>query len=540
MATEITETERKYDAAPGAALPDLADLPGVAAESDPEEQTLKAEYYDTDDLRLIRSGITLRRRTGGSDAGWHLKLPLGGDSRSEIRLPLGRARQVPAELAALVRAFTRGRPLRPVAQISTVRQRRVLLDDTGGSLAEVAADDVSAQAMGDAAALSRWHEVEVELIRGGPALLKAADKRLRRSGLRPAGRQAKLERALSDRLSHAGQPSAGQPSAGQPSAGQPSAGQASAGQASVGQPSANGHSGPTPRTPASEVILAYGRAQVATLMLFDPLVRRNEPDAVHQMRVATRRLRSMLSSFGQVLRREESARLGGELKWLGDVLGAARDAEVLDAHLRESLEQMPPELVMGPAQARVRVHFAPVEADARTAVLEALDSERYLALLDGLDQLLADPPLTPQAAQPAAEVLPPAVRRTRRRLRRRMRRAQATPAGPDRDTALHEARKAAKHARYSAEAVSPAFGKPARRFAKRVKQVQSALGDHHDSVVARAAIRELGVQAHLAGENAFTFGVLYESDACRARDLEAQARHAWKGASRRKYRAWLH
>src|SRR5260370_73973 len=221
MATQITETERKYDAPPGAALPDLADLPGVAAESDPEEQTLKADYYDTDDLRLIRSGITLRRRTGGSDAGWHLKLPLGGDSRSEIRLPLGRAtRQVPAELAVLVRAFTRSRPLRPVAQISTVRQRRVLLDDTGDSLAEVAADDVSARAMGDAAALSRWHEVEVELIRGGPALLKAADKRLRRSGLRPAGRQAKLERALADRPSHVAQPSAGQPPAPAP-AGRP-------------------------------------------------------------------------------------------------------------------------------------------------------------------------------------------------------------------------------------------------------------------------------------------------------------------------------
>src|SRR5258708_32172848 len=86
MATEITETERKYDAPQGAPLPDLADLPGVAAESDPEAQTLKAQYYDSDDLRLIRHGITLRRRTGASDAGGHLKLPLGGDSPSEVRL----------------------------------------------------------------------------------------------------------------------------------------------------------------------------------------------------------------------------------------------------------------------------------------------------------------------------------------------------------------------------------------------------------------------------------------------------------------------
>jgi CHAD domain-containing protein len=531
MATEITETERKYDAPQGATLPDLADLPEVAAESDPEQQTLEAEYYDTDDLRLIRNGITLRRRTGGSDAGWHLKLPLGGDSRTEIRLPLGGgARQVPAELAALVRAFTRGQPLRPVAQISTVRQRRILLDDAGDSLAEVVADDVSAQAIGDAGS-SRWHEVEVELTRGGPRLLEAADKRLRGSGLRPAGRQAKLERALADRLSSAGQPSAGRPSAGLPS---------SAGQPSAGRPwPADGRPGPTPRTPAADVILAYARAQVAALMSFDPLVRRDVPDAVHQMRIATRRLRSMLSSFGQVLRRDDCGRLGGELKWLGDVLGAARDAEVLDAHLREGLEQMPPELVMGLAAARVRAHFAPIEADARSAVLEALDSDRYLALLDGLDRLLADPPLTPEAGRPAGEVLPPAVRRTRRRVRRRMRRAWGTPAGPGRDAALHGARKAAKHARYAAEAASLAFGKPARRFARHVQKVQSALGDHHDGVVARAATRELGVQAHQAGENAFSFGVLYEQDACRARDLEEQARHAWKQASRPKYNAWL-
>jgi CHAD domain-containing protein len=512
MVTEITETERKYEAPQEAALPDLAGLPEVAGESDPEEQTLRAQYYDTHGLRLLRHGITLRRRTGGSDAGWHLKLPLGGDSRTEIRLPPGRSsRQVPAELAGLVRAFTRGAELGPVARITTVRQRRVLLDEAGDSLAEVADDDVSAQATGDTATLSRWHEVEVELTRGGPRLLDAADRRLRAAGLRPAGRQAKLERALADQLPAAGRPP---------------------------QP-ANGRPGPTPRSPAAEVVMAYARAQVRALMSYDPLVRRDAPDAVHQMRIASRRLRSLLRSFGHVLPRGELEGLAGELKWLGDVLGTARDAEVLDAHLRGALEEMPPDLVMGPAAARVRAHFAPVEAQARWAVLEALDSERYLALLDGLDRLLADPPLAAEAGQPAARVLPPAVRRARRRLRRRMRRARAMPTGPDRDAALHEARKAAKHARYSAEAVSQAFGKPARRFAKRVQKVQSALGEHHDGVVARAAIREIGVEAHRAGENAFSFGVLYEQDACRARDLEAQARHAWKQASLPRYSAWL-
>ena len=116
MVTEIRETERKYElAARRSQLPALSDLPMVATETDAGEQALEAEYYDTADLRLIRAGVTLRRRRGGSDAGWHLKLPVGDDSRDEIRLPLGRTgRRVPAELAALVRVHTRGEPLRPV------------------------------------------------------------------------------------------------------------------------------------------------------------------------------------------------------------------------------------------------------------------------------------------------------------------------------------------------------------------------------------------------------------------------------------------
>src|SRR5438128_2179431 len=194
MAVNVDETGTKYDAPPGAGLPRLDRLPQVAAASGPEQQRLEADYYDTDDLRLLRAGITLRQRSGGDDAGWHLKLPLGHGTRREIRRPLGAAsRTVPGELACLVRVHIRGAPLRPVARLTTIRQRLTLLDSAGRSLAEVAADDVSAQTLGQPAAVNRWQEVEVELTGGDRRLLKAADDLLRHyDGLRPAGRAAKL------------------------------------------------------------------------------------------------------------------------------------------------------------------------------------------------------------------------------------------------------------------------------------------------------------------------------------------------------------
>ncbi len=122
MAANVKETEIKYDAPPGTGLPDLGRLPRVAATRGAEGHRLEAEYYDTGDLRLIRAGVTLRRRTGGDDAGWHLKLPLGASTRREIRRPLGgAARRVPGELASLVRVHTRGVPLTPVARLTTAR-----------------------------------------------------------------------------------------------------------------------------------------------------------------------------------------------------------------------------------------------------------------------------------------------------------------------------------------------------------------------------------------------------------------------------------
>jgi CHAD domain-containing protein len=506
MVMEHREVERKYEADSAVlALPPLDDLPRVASVSDPDELILEAEYYDTCDLRLIRAGVTLRRRQGGDDEGWHLKLPAGQDTRRELQLPLrDHESEVPAELADLVLAYRRGRPLQPVAHITTVRRRRILRDADGASLAEVVADDVSAQSMGRSTTITGWQEAEFELTGGDPNLLRAADRRLRRGGLRPASTASKLQRALADRL-----------------------------------PAARPAGQLDRRSAAGDVVLGYLREQARVMLSYDPLVRRGEPDSVHQMRIASRRLRAALQSFGAVVRRDRTGHLVGELRWLGQVLGAARDGEVLAERLAGLLEQVPDELLMGPVAARVRRHFAPVEAAAGQAVREALDGDRYLALLDELAGLLAAPPLTVAARRPAGEELPRAVSRAFKRTRRRMRRALATPAGPAQERALHEARKAAKRARYAAEVLRPVSGGPARRFGRRMKRIQSVLGEHQDAVITRATLRDLAVEAALAEENAFPYGLLYEREHAAAARLRRRAGQAWRRATRSKYRRWL-
>jgi CHAD domain-containing protein len=287
------------------------------------------------------------------------------------------------------------------------------------------------------------------------------------------------------------------------------------------------------------VLKAYLKTQVARLVELEPKVRADEFDSVHQMRVTTRRLRATFRSFGTVVPRSATGELAAELKWLGGLLGGARDGEVLPRHLMASLEQVPVELLIGPVRARVQGHFAPRRAAAREQLIQALDSARYAGLVASLDRLAQDPPSGPRAAAPARDVLPAAVRRAYRQADKRMRRASRAPHGHDRDVALHEARKSARRARYAAEAARLAAGQPARTFARQMKKVQTVISDHQDAVIARQAARDLGIGAHLAGENAFTYGLLYERELHRAERLQAEARRVWKRASRPRYRRWM-
>ncbi|MGO9081311.1 MAG: CHAD domain-containing protein [Streptosporangiaceae bacterium] len=512
MATVVREIERKYDPATAGtaaleAVKAMTGTAGVAAVSQQAEQFLDAVYYDTADLRLIGAGITLRRRTGGEDAGWHLKLPAGADTRDEIRLPLAapggkpaagaasgtagkraatpHARAdnaVPKELAALVRAYTRGAALAPVVRIQASRSVLRLVDDASRTLAEIAADHVSAEPAGGSA--TTWDEIEAELVTGDPKLLKAIDTRLRKAGARPAATATKLQRALGGLL-----------------------------------PAAEAAQGPplTAQSTAGEVVLAYVRDQVAAISRYDPLVRRDEPDAVHQMRVATRRARSALQAFGAIVEREATRPLCAELKWLAAALGQARDSEVLLARLTAELTAIPPALVVGPVEACISAHFTAELAQAGKTALRALNGQRYLQLLDDLDALLADPPLTPLAERQAGKVFAKPVRRAERRLQRAL---AAVPGAEDRDAAIHEARKATKRARYAAEAAVPALGGAARRQATQAKELQQLLGDHHDSVVARTVLLDLAAKARVAGQDTFTYGLMHQRQACQAADSE--------------------
>jgi CHAD domain-containing protein len=489
MATTVRETERKYDLDQGTPLPDWSRLPGVREPGAAEEHLLEAVYFDTADLDLAGAGITLRRRRGGTDGGWHLKLPAGGDSRDEVRVGFTAAEAgapdpaPPAELVALTRATTRGAALAPVAEISTARRRWPLTDEHGRDLAEVVDDRVTARTTGAATDPTSWRELEVELTGGGTELLDRVERLLRKAGIHRAAPPSKLARVLGERIP------------------------TGPARARVGRDATLG-----------DVVLAYLHDQRAAVHSGDPDVRRALPDAVHQMRVATRRMRSALQAYGSVVDRARTRDLADELRWLAAVLGTARDLEVLEARISAGLEQVPEELVLGPVAAEVTRYFAGRRAAAHDDLLAALDGERYLALLAAIDDLLTAPPLTPLAGRPARKRIAALIGRTHRRVAEHIDAAGKLPQGALRDTELHDARKAAKRLRYATEAARPVLGAPGDTLIRCTRKVQELLGDHQDAAVARPVLRELGVQAQLDGTNGFTFGLLHERESAHLPD----------------------
>jgi CHAD domain-containing protein len=510
MASVHPEVEYKFEAARGPKVPELAGIDDVATVEGPLSVELDATYFDTPGLALAGEGITLRRRVGGGDAGWHLKIPVGASSRDELRLPLSgtAVEEVPGPLREAVQLYARGQDLTQVAQIKTRRKVYRLRDSDAETLLEVCDDGVTARTPATDAygALAAWREWEVELVAGKTHHLEAAAQVLEQAGAQPAVERSKLARALGDRLPR----------------------------------TAGGAEDPMRLdSPAADVVQARLQEQVAEFKYRDPLVRHNAPDAVHKMRVAMRRLRSALATFRPLLDREQTEPLREELKWIAGVLGAARDAEVMHERLTDLVAEQPVELVIGPVKRGIDLELRTAYRTAHERSVEAMQSQRYFALVDRLDALVADPPWTPKASETVESVLPGRVAKDYRRLRRRVAAADKASDQATRNERLHEVRKAAKRVRYAAETMVPVYGRPATRFAKAAKRVQSILGDQHDAVVAQAELRQIGVRTYLDGENAYTYGLLQGVEQANAVALDAKYRQASKRASRRNLRRWL-
>jgi CHAD domain-containing protein len=461
------EVERKFDVVGSSVSPSFDGLASVARVERSPAQQLDAVYFDTPDHDLAAHRITLRRRTGGSDAGWHLKLPAGPDARTEMHEPLaeGDADDVPEALRDVVLAIVRDRPLAPVARISTSRTIDMLYGADGRPLAEFCDDQVTAQAAhGDDD--QRWREWELELAEGGDReLLDRLTNRLLDAGAVHAGHGSKLARVL-------------------------------------GTGSGDEDSGADEPAPPTDPIHLAVAEQVDELLVWDRAVRADVYDSVHQMRVTTRKIRSLLQSAEGAFGITDDAWILDELRQLAAILGVARDAEVLAERYERELDGLPAELVRGPVRERL-VDGAKrrYESGLRRSLI-AMRSQRYFRLLDALEALVAIPPAPTQPGQP--ERGPVTLDAAYRKVRKAAKAADKADEEADHDEALHRIRKRAKRLRYTASATG------ARAVSDRAKKVQTLLGDHQDSVVSRTHLSKEASTAHAAGEDTFTYGLLYQ------------------------------
>ena len=497
----MLEREVKLGAGPAFHLPDLSGVVDGVAVTPPEAVRMETVYYDTPDLRLARWGVSLRYRAG---EGWTLKLPPAASrdtpgqllERDELTFQ-GGSKKPPEAAVDIVRAYVRKSELVPVARLSTIRRRVRLVDATGARVAEVVDDEVSVRDGRRVAARFREIEVEVSSLNGANGIVDPLVTRLRGAGAGAPDPTPKHVRALGPRAMEAPEV------APQPV---------------------------QPDSPAKDVIKSVLAESIASLLHHDPLVRTSgDPEAVHQARVSTRKLRSHLRTFGPLLDPEWTEPLRSELGWLAMGLGAVRDREVLLERLRERAKSLP---AADLRSAGSLLHILEVEIDTlRRKLLAELGSMRYVDLLERLVAAAHSPATLPEADQPASAVLPPLAAGPWRRLRSAVRQLPDPPTDPE----LHRIRILAKRARYAAEAVAPVAGSAAAAFARAAAKLQTVLGEHQDSVTAQAWLRS----ARISGRRAFVAGELIAMEHIAAEEARAKWPKVWKALDRKQLRQWM-
>ena len=438
-----------------------------------DERVFTTTLVDAEDRILRWTGLSLTRRLENGKSIWELELPANGRIRTVS--DAGEPSRPPQGLSDLLVGVLRDRPVGPVATRRTRRSTRRATEN-GHDVALVALDSV---------AVMDGRKVAFKLSRIDVGLI--GDER---------GAELRLVKAL-EKGGASGRH--GDEAEGPKAAGTP---------------------------PLAQIRVMLGR-QLREILRHDPGTRLgSDPEDLHRMRVATRRARAVLRAGRPLLDPTWSEPLREELGWLGSALGQVRDLDVLLAHLDAQMGELDNEERF--AAKRIGQGLDQERAEARGALLEALESERYVALLDSLGVAAPPPPQKPSEAELAA--LAKAEFRSLKKAARDL-----GPESSDKD--LHRVRVKAKRARYAAELAAPSVGKRAEEFVRSAKRFQDLLGEHQDAVVAEDKIRELAMAAR-ATKVAFAAGRLVERERARRNSARAEVPGAWSKLERSGRRAW--
>ncbi|MGZ8381461.1 MAG: CYTH and CHAD domain-containing protein [Nitrospira sp.] len=425
------ERERKLTVASDFHLPRL---PGTPL---PRRQLIST-YYDTTAYDLAHARITLRHRVERGKKAWQLKIPLG-DDRQEIEVPDDKS-DPPASLRDLLILHLGHRPLVPIMTLRVWRTG-VLVRDRRRPVAEVVLDNVTV--VKDGRVIQRFRELEIEQRQGDEASLRSLERQLREAGASDHDGRPKFFRALS-------------------------------------LPAPTPSAPPEPKAPVVDYLKWALAQHVAWLLAHDPGTRLGtEPESLHQLRVATRRLRAILHTARPILLPAWVTTLEQELTWLSELLGPARDLDVQIAHFTEESANF---------DARDRKLLAPFISHLRTQraavqqmVISELTSARYVELIRRLQQAAQDPSVVES---------PLTVRDLAGREFKKLRKAISRLAPSSSDAQLHKIRIKTKRARYAAELARSSVGKPASRFIKSARTVQDRLGLHQDAIQAERHVRQ--------------------------------------------------
>ena len=443
---------------------DLGRLGGEPLES----RFFTSTFHDTADRRLLRSGITLHRRLERGLNTWHLRLSLGGEQH-EVEA-FGPPAAPPAEILDALAAPLRGRELVQVATLQT--RRDGIRVGMNGSAADVVVDTIAV--LEGHRTTATFSEIAIELVHGDARTLRRIERDVRDLGAKPAKARTWLEHALRA------------PDVEQP------------------------------RTDAAR-LRAFIAGRTAELLAADVVFRLSVDDeAVHKLRVAGRRLRSVLRTVRPLVARDWADEVRAELKWFTGELGPLRDLDVGIAYLREQVQQLGADARAG---GKLVTQLSRQRKAARRRAEAALESPRYFAMLDRLERAAAALPILPSSST-LAELAAKEVERLAKCVK--------TIDDTADDARLHRARILGKRTRYAAELTGDD------KIADAAKTFQDVVGANQDALVLAANVRaaaERSADPHAA----LAAGRVIEHEQARRRKARRKLPKAWRRLKRAAY-----